>query len=288
MAEALSFTASTIAIVTLAYKSTKSFIDFIEALKDAPQMISDLKGDVSAVQNVIKLLENLIERSEVNTIPDEIRLCLSSAKVPLKDCETVIRAFQSKLIDWFHNSKWSMINASLKEAKIQKFRMRMKDTQETLHLALTVCSLKVDGIRAVEVKGIEENMQRQLHVFTGKLEGLEAGRQEVLDAAQNLSEQSHQLSSQQNDFVDRIAGHEILLREALKFCTAGLLATGKKTGKFAQMVKVTERARAIVAVVSQVTGDVSGGIEIGELIAEGDSRAVGITDDADFALKFLE
>lgn len=147
---------------------------------------------------------------------------------------------------------------------------------------------KFNGIRAEEAKGFEVDMERQLHILTGKLEGMEIGRQEVLEAAEGLSEQSHQLSFQQGDLVRRLAKHERLLREALKFCTTGLLETGKKTGKFAQMVKTTDRARAIVAVLTQVTGDMPGGIEIDTLIAEGDSRAVVITDDANFALEFLK
>lgn len=131
-------------------------------------------------------------------------------------------------------------------------------------------------------------MERQLHILTGKLEGLEVGRQEALDVAEDLSQHSHQLTTRHDDLIRRITEHERLLREALKFCTTGLLDKGRKTGKFANMVKTTDRARAIVAVLTQVTGDMPDGIEIDTLIAEGDSRAVGVTNDANFALEFLK
>lgn len=288
MPEPLSITASTIAIATLAYESTKSLTDFIDSLKNAPKLISDLKGDVSAVQGVIRSLETMLENRDDRNLPAELRVCLSSAKVPLEDCQAVSKDFELKLKVWFHDSKWDKFKANFKETNIEKFRMRMRDTRDTLHLALTVCSFKFNGIRAEEAKGFEVGMERQLHILTGKLEGMEIGRQEVLEAAEGLNEQSHQLSFQQDDLVRRLAKHERLLREALKFCTTGLLETGKKTGKFAQMVKTTDRARAIVAVLTQVTGDMPGGIEINTLIAEGDSRAVVITDDANFALEFLK
>jgi hypothetical protein len=153
---------------------------------------------------------------------------------------------------------------------------------------VNLTSSKFNGVRAEEAKGFELNMERQLHIFTGKLEGMESARQGVLEAAEGLSEQNFQLSFQQGEMVRHLSEHERLLREALKFCTTGLLETGKKTGKFAEMVKTTDRARAIVAVLTSVTGDIPGGIEIGTLIADGESRAVGITNDAKFALEFLQ
>jgi hypothetical protein len=147
---------------------------------------------------------------------------------------------------------------------------------------------KFNGIRAEEVKSSESGMGRQLHILTEKLEGMEFGRQEFLEAAGELGEHNHQPSIQQSEMVHHLAKHEHLIGEASKFSKTGLLETGKKTGKFAEMVKTTDRARAIVAVLTPVTADIPGGIEIGTLIADGESRAVGITNDAKFALEFLQ
>jgi hypothetical protein len=139
---------------------------------------------------------------------------------------------------------------------------------------------KFNGIRAEEVKSSESGMGRQLHILTEKLEGMEFGRQEFLEAAGELGEHNHQPSIQQREMVHHLAKHERLIGEASKF--------SKKTGKFAEMVKTTDRARAIVAVLTPVTANIPGGIEIGTLIADGESRAVGITNDAKFALEFLQ
>jgi ethanolamine utilization microcompartment shell protein EutS len=57
----LSIIASTIAVVTLAYKSTKTLVEFIDCLRGAPKLIKDVKGDVEAVQHILKSFELLLE-----------------------------------------------------------------------------------------------------------------------------------------------------------------------------------------------------------------------------------
>ncbi len=141
MTDPLSITAGIIAVATLAYNSTKSLADFIDSLKDAPKLISDLKVDINATQGVIKSLKSLLENRDGSSLPNKLRVCLSSAKVPLEDCQAVSKAFELKLKEWFHNSRWDNLKANFKETKIEKFRTRLRDTRDTLHLALTVCSL---------------------------------------------------------------------------------------------------------------------------------------------------
>jgi hypothetical protein len=141
MSELLSVTASTIAIATPAYNSTKSLIDFIDSLKNAPKLISDLKGDVSAVQSVIRSLETMLENRNDTSLSAEFRVCLSSAKIPLEDCQTVSKDFKLKLKDWFLDSNGDRYKANSEKDHIEKFRTRMRGICDTLHLVLTVCSL---------------------------------------------------------------------------------------------------------------------------------------------------
>jgi hypothetical protein len=130
-------------------------------------------------------------------------------------------------------------------------------------------------------------MERQMYIFLGKLEGLDIGRQEVLNATEMLQEQNSQLTHQQNEFSDRFTTHESLIREAVQFCIAGLAETSKKTGNTVKLAKATDEAKQLVSYYKNVTGEVVGGIAIEEMIAEGRARQVGSTNDADFALKFL-
>lgn len=148
-------------------------------------------------------------------------------------------------------------------------------------------SSKFNGLRADEARKFEVEMEKQMHLVSGKLQGIEVGRQEILDAAENLNQESHQLSCQQEELVRRFTGHERLLREALKFCTAGLLETGTMTGNTVKLAKSMDEARQLVAYIGGVTGEDSGGIIIEQLIAQDKSKQVGITNDAEFALRFM-
>jgi hypothetical protein len=137
----LSIIASTIAVATVAYKSTQSLIDFIDSLRNATQVISDLKSDVSAVQTTIKSVDLMLENRDNRNLPRDLRLCLSSAKVPLEDCQIVSKNLERDLRAWFHDTAWDKLKVSFKEAKIEKYRVRLRDTRDMLHLALDVCSM---------------------------------------------------------------------------------------------------------------------------------------------------
>lgn len=137
----LSIIASTIAVASLAYKSTKSLIDFIDSLRDAPKLILDLKGDVEGVQSVIRSIELILENRDDRNLPGDLRVCLSSAHLPLEDCRAVSKDFEQKLKEWFNDSMWDKLKANIKETKITKFRARLRDTRDALDLALNVCSM---------------------------------------------------------------------------------------------------------------------------------------------------
>lgn len=139
MPEPVGLIAGTICIATFAYKSTKSLVEFIDSLKDAPKLISDVKGDVKATQNIIQSIESMLQNRDADNISGDLHACLVSSQLPLKDCQSVSEDFEAKLRDWFNDSKWDRLKANFKETKIAKFRTRLKDTRDTLDLALNVC-----------------------------------------------------------------------------------------------------------------------------------------------------
>jgi hypothetical protein len=137
----LSIIASTIAVVTLAYKSTKTLVEFIDSLQGAPKLIKDVKGDVKAVQHILKSIELLLEpRSETNASTD-LQDCLNSARVPIQDCDNACTEFAKDLKEWFRHNLSDKLTTNFKETKIANFRMRLRDTRGTLDLALNVCSM---------------------------------------------------------------------------------------------------------------------------------------------------
>jgi hypothetical protein len=152
---------------------------------------------------------------------------------------------------------------------------------------LTVNS-KFNGLRADQAKQFEADMGREVHVISGKLQGLEISRQEILGAAEHLGEQNMQLSLQQDEVARRLVQHERVLREILKMCTAGLIEVGQKSGIHVGLAKTIDEAKQIIAVFGGVTGDTPGSIEIAQMIAQGKSRQIGITNDPNLALQFLQ
>ena len=147
---------------------------------------------------------------------------------------------------------------------------------------------KFNGIRADEAKHFEAEMEKQVHLLSGRLQGMEISRREIIDAAESLNEQNLQLSYQQGELARRLIEHERILREALKICTAGL-AEAEKTGtNQVRLAKTMGYAKQVIAVMGEVTGDRSMSIQIDEMIAQDRSRQVGVTNNPAFALDFLK
>jgi hypothetical protein len=143
MPEPLTIVAGTLSIVNGAITATKSLIDFIDSIKNAPQLINDLKTDVEATQSIIASLEELLKGrdNDAENLPADLRACLSSANRPLEDCKAVAEEFERKLKKWFGDSVWDRLKPSIKETKITRLRARLRDTQGRLDLVLNVCSM---------------------------------------------------------------------------------------------------------------------------------------------------
>lgn len=91
MPEPLTIVARTLSILHGAITATKSLIDFIESIKNAPQLISDLHRDVEATQSVIITFEELLKGrdEDAERLPADLCAGLSSANRPLENCKTV-------------------------------------------------------------------------------------------------------------------------------------------------------------------------------------------------------
>lgn len=77
--------------------SIKSLSNFINSLNNTPRHISNPRGDVGAVQSAIKSLKLMLENQEDESFPTELQVCLSSAKIPLEECQVVYADFEQKL-----------------------------------------------------------------------------------------------------------------------------------------------------------------------------------------------
>jgi hypothetical protein len=137
----LSIIASTIAVATLAYKSTKTLVEFIGSLRGAPKLIQDVKGDVEAVQHILKSIELLLEPRGGKDVSTDLQDCLNSSRVPIQDCHDACTEFEKDLKEWFDHNFSDRLTTNFKEKKIANFRMRLRDTRGTLDLALNVCSM---------------------------------------------------------------------------------------------------------------------------------------------------
>jgi hypothetical protein len=131
-------------------------------------------------------------------------------------------------------------------------------------------------------------MEKQVHLLSGRLQGMEISRHEILDVTEAFNEHTRHISFQQDELSRRLIEHERILREALKICTAGLAEAEKHSVNRVRLAKTMDEAKQVIAIMGEVIGEIPMSIQIDEMVAQGQSRQVGVTNHTEFALEFLK
>ncbi|OAL44919.1 hypothetical protein IQ07DRAFT_226322 [Pyrenochaeta sp. DS3sAY3a] len=143
MPEPVTIIAGVLSIVNGTITATKTLLDFIDSIRNAPKLVFELRRDVESTKSIIQAIEDLVRPMEdsVEGIPADLRACFSSTDHTLEDCKVVTEEFETKLKKWFKDSAWDRLKPTFKDAEIERFRTRLRDTRDVLNLNLKVCTM---------------------------------------------------------------------------------------------------------------------------------------------------
>jgi hypothetical protein len=114
MAEPLGVAASIIAVLGLAWSSSKALYEFIDDLANAPKTIVEIKADLSALDKILESLEALLKDgkpSALATIFERVGI-----KSGLEACSAVCDVFRATLTKYTNHS--TVVNATAAFRKI--------------------------------------------------------------------------------------------------------------------------------------------------------------------------
>ena len=148
MTDPLSVSASIIAVVTVAYSSTKTLFEAVKDIRDAPKTFQDLSTDLQALQEVLRLLGVRLDSSGQGQPFSEAQiLCLDHLASPLSACSDACSEFKLKLEGMMrhsndrHTSFRDRVKSHFKDKEITAFRFRLVSYKQTLSIALEFASL---------------------------------------------------------------------------------------------------------------------------------------------------
>jgi len=138
----LSFTASVIAVATLAWQSTKAAYDIVDGLVGAPSIIADSQRLLSQTQNTLdtlretlgtdpgtpNVLESVLQKIKLNSTLESVQSLCSEFSETLRGCTK--HSTDSKF------GKRDRLIVSLHESKIARFNKQLGECQGTISLVV--------------------------------------------------------------------------------------------------------------------------------------------------------
>jgi hypothetical protein len=138
-------TASLIAITGLVYSSSKALYDLIDGLTSAPELIAEIKTDLSALQTVLTSLEATLKEANSTTLAPVLqRVGITDA---LNACSKICNGFMGTISKYTKHStkdgfsKRDRLTVTFRKTKIEAFTTRLNVAKGTIELAVTSATL---------------------------------------------------------------------------------------------------------------------------------------------------
>ncbi len=148
MTDPLTVSAGIIAVVTIAYSSSKTLVETVKGIRDAPKTFQDLSTDLAALQEVLGLLGARLDSGGQGGPFSEAQIsCLEHLATPLRACSNACSEFKLKLDDVMchssdtHTSFRDRIKLRFQDKDITAFRFKLASYKLTLSIALEFASL---------------------------------------------------------------------------------------------------------------------------------------------------
>jgi hypothetical protein len=147
MPEPLSITAGVIAVGGLAYSSCKALNDTISSFRNAPKMLSDLRGDLDTIQNLLQSLEAALNGVEDSALSADQKSCFVNLQPAIKGCKVTCDGFAAKLSkitshsDADHVSLLDRGRLQFNEKEISMLKAGLERDKQTLDIAVGVATL---------------------------------------------------------------------------------------------------------------------------------------------------
>ncbi|GKZ28019.1 hypothetical protein AbraCBS73388_008950 [Aspergillus brasiliensis] len=282
MATPLDVTAGVIAVVTLAYNSSKSIYEFIRGLKDAPKEFDNLKIDLGALQKTLDTLKAEIEENNRTGVLSEDQLAvLRLLELPLRGCSDICDGFRLKLTKLLshsnddHISFRDRMNLLFQSKEVSTFRFRLASFKSTLNVAVSFASFKTASQNVEASKALEIELMKTTSLLSGQIQGIEAGVQSIITSG-----------VQTQGLVQRLEQQAGLLAECLKVCMTTWSGIKQTTGTTVHFANALNDSKYVIGNVGNVpTGGPS--ITVDTLVTQNRAQAIVGNVEGKVALEYF-
>jgi hypothetical protein len=140
----LSVASGVIGIASVAIHSVHTLIHDINAIKDAPEVIADLRDELAAVEAVLESLNNSHKNLQFESLTPETKTALQLA---IANCQKACEKFRAKLARWTKHSggkiDWrDRVRVGLfAEATVDALSEQLNNCKSTINAAVSTAAL---------------------------------------------------------------------------------------------------------------------------------------------------
>jgi hypothetical protein len=143
MSDPLSVTASVLAVVGAAYSVTKRLCSLIDGLQNAPNAITEMKADISALERVLQALETSLKEKPADLAPIFERVGIEKT---ISVCGDITEDFTRTIEKYTKHfnvlfSKRDRLAVTFRKSKLEGFRTRLNAAKDTVQFAVSSATL---------------------------------------------------------------------------------------------------------------------------------------------------
>ncbi|KAJ5612646.1 hypothetical protein N7510_005840 [Penicillium lagena] len=249
----------TLSIVQAAVLSINALIHDINAIKDAPAVIVDLRNELAAIHAILAALEDARKDSKLEALTPDVLIALKSA---IAICETACDRFGVKLKRWTRHSEdrvhwWDRVRIGLfAEATIEALRKQLGYCKSTVNLAVSTAALLRSATSTPITDAIQRGLQEREIAISQDITELDRQNEERETTLQEITA-ARPMDNNNNDpsdVVEQLEDQRVALR-ASRTLLEDLLSDIRRTGQRITKVEMNDGGKLLVGLINVDAGD---------------------------------
>ncbi|KAJ6064061.1 hypothetical protein N7499_012741 [Penicillium canescens] len=237
-----------VGITSMAIHSINSLIQDINAVKDAPNVIADLKDELIAMEAVLVALDNARKNSQLENLTADVQVALQLANT---NCQKSCEKFRLKLRQWSKHSEdglhWrDRFRVGLfAERSVKALSAQLNCSKSTMNAAVSTAALISSSALSSDTKG--RDLRTKEIEISKQIVEIDEQNALVQLAPQNFAEAPLSENEDRSEVMEQLRDQRVTLDESRKLLE-DLLAQAHqvRTGEKITKVEISDGGKLIV------------------------------------------
>ncbi|KAL4745968.1 hypothetical protein BDW72DRAFT_198133 [Aspergillus terricola var. indicus] len=230
----------------------RRYSDDINAIKNAPDVIADLKDELAAVEAVLLALNNAHE-SQLESLASDAKTALQLA---IANCQKACDKFRKKLALWTKHSDGKIhwrdrVRVGLfAEGTVKALSEQLSCCKATINAAVSTATLISSATLSSTSNAIQKTLQDKENEIYQKMVKV---NEQIMVAQKTLQEatEAQSIDDQNSDMIEQLQGQQDMLNDCRELLEKLFVETRQvRTGQRITKVEMSDGGRLLVGLIN--------------------------------------